>query len=77
VFLFPNGVTAVCDSMGLQVGRLQKPWLRLVVDFLQAEGVDVFAAEFFLPNGNRARILKNEIDYSWEIQPLFPDLERK
>lgn len=69
VYFFRNGNTAVCDGEH-QLPQLQRPWIRLFVDFLQSQGVDVFNAEFHLPDGySRAKLIKTSDGYSWQVQP--------
>ena len=53
VMLFWNGNT-VCFEDGVQVPALQASWLRLYVDFLKNQGVDVEGLTMELPNGREA-----------------------
>ena len=50
LFFFPNGNTAVTDEQD-QLPELQVPWIRLVIEGLRSQGVDIEKCELILPAG--------------------------
>ncbi len=68
LFLFYNGVTAICDEQGNQVPELQVPWLLLYGQFLESKGIDPLLVKINLPNGDVAKFFRNsEGKLSWDL----------
>jgi len=67
VYFFSNGNSAVCNDKGLQIPDLQKPWIRLFVDFLKKKGVkNIENIEFDMPTGSTAKW--SEEYQNWELK---------
>lgn len=68
IFFYPNGATAVTDEKGEQVPRLQTPWIKLFVEFLESRGEDPTSFEINLPDGKKARSFRTPAGYGLEIE---------
>lgn len=68
VIFFDNGNTAVFDEQGNQVPEMQESWLRLFLDYLEAEHrEDPVELEITMPGGKRAKVFRTPNGLNWEI----------
>lgn len=66
VYFFPNGNTAVFVNSA-QSPKHQGSWFLKYVDFLEKNGVDVLKAEYYMPDGQPASLIKTSNGYNWAI----------
>lgn len=66
VYLMPNGVMAVFDEGGKQIGSLQKPYMQLIFDWLLQNGYDPTEFEYKMPDQRICHAIKvDEDQYNW------------
>lgn len=67
VMFFPNGNTAVFNKKGDQIPALQKSWLMLFVEFLESKGADPEKANYRMPDGRVASLVKVDSGWNWKF----------
>ena len=66
VMIFENGMLAVFNDANEQVPELQKPWLELILEFLQSKGISPDECSF---ESNKLMMLpfkRDDGSWSWE-----------
>lgn len=66
IYFFDNGNVAVYDSAGNQVPRLQRPFLQLFCDQLEASGVDM-SKKFLSVKPDGDKWVRFEKDDDWWV----------
>ena len=65
IMFFENGNTAVFDDAGEQIGKLQKSWLRVFIEWLEDQHVDGSMCEIIMPDGREIEIIEHEEGWNW------------
>jgi hypothetical protein len=66
VYFFPNGNTAVTVN-NTQSPKHQRSWFLKYVEFLEANRIDVLKAEYYMPDGKPASLIKTDNGYNWAV----------
>ena len=66
IIFFTNGNTAVFTAED-QVPHLQKPWIKLFIEFLKQQDIDPTQQKYFMPDGQEAQVFKTPDGYSWRV----------